>query len=148
MPRYIRGGEKMVMVLAEMNAKLKGAHLVRVGFLGNATYPGGTNVATVAAIQEFGAPAAGIPPRPYFRNMIARRKSEWPKILAQAIKQNDYAAEPALATLGEAVVGQLKQSILETNDPPLKPATVKRKGFSKPLIASSNLINSVDREVE
>jgi hypothetical protein len=42
----------------------------------------------------------------------------------------------------------LQQSIRDTNDPPLAQATIARKGFAKPLIDTSVMINSVDYEVE
>ena len=50
--------------------------------------------------------------------------------------------------MGEGIKGQLQQSIRDTNAPPLAPATVSAKGFAKPLIDSSNMINSVDYEVD
>lgn len=102
----------------------------------------------IAAIQEFGAPAAAIPPRPFFRNMVASKSDEWPDGVAQALVSSNYDAEKALGIVGAAIEGQLKQSIIDTNEPALKPATVARKGFDKPLIDTSNMINSVDSEVE
>jgi len=56
----IRGGDKFEAVLRDIADKLRDGGSVRVGFLENATYPDGKPVAMIAAIQEFGAPAAGI----------------------------------------------------------------------------------------
>jgi hypothetical protein len=102
----------------------------------------------IAAIQEFGAPSRGIPPRPFFRNMIKAKSGEWPKAIAALLKANNYDARRTLMLTGEAIAGQLRQSIVDTNSPPLKPATIKRKGFAKPLIDTSVMINSIDYEVK
>lgn len=143
----VKGGNKFADVLAALEAKLTSASKVRVGFLEGATYPDGKPVAMIAAIQDFGAPGAGIPPRPFFRNMIAAKKGEWPKAIADLLKQNGYDAAKTLEQTGAAIGGQLRQSIIDTNDPPLAPSTIRRKGFSKPLIDTAVMINAIDHEV-
>ena len=60
----VKGGNKFSKALQELAGKIKSGQSVQVGFLAGATYPDGKPVAMIAAIQEFGAPAAGIPPRP------------------------------------------------------------------------------------
>ena len=110
--------------------------------------PDGKPVAMIAAIQDFGAPSRGIPPRPFFRNMVRDKKGEWPKAIAGLLKANDYDAVKVLGITGEAIGGQLRQSIIDTNSPALAPSTVKRKGFSKPLIDTSVMINSIGHEVK
>lgn len=142
----IRGGDKLERKLAELTARLDKRGTLRVGFLENARYPNGTSVALVAAIQDFGAPRAGIPPRPFFRNMVAKKSKEWPGALANLLKAN--SVEVSLRLLGEGIKGQLQQSIIDTNSPPLKPATIARKGFAKPLIHTAHLLNSVDYNVK
>lgn len=143
----IRGGENVSRVLTQMADRLSRPVTVRVGFLENATYPDGKPVATVAAINEFGAPRAGIPPRPFFRNMIADKSHEWPAAVGDLLRENNYDVERALDLAGFAIAGQLRQSIQQTNSPPLAQSTIDRKGHSKPLIDSGNLYNSVDHEV-
>lgn len=120
---------------------------LRVGFLENAIYPGGTSVAMIAAIQEYGAPSRNIPPRPFFRNMIAAKAREWPAAIANLLRQNNMDAVRALDIAGAAIAGQLRQSIQDTNAPPLAPSTIRRKGFSKPLIDTGHMFNSIDHEV-
>lgn len=143
----IKGGDKLRQVLAQLGEVGRDKPLVRVGFLENATYPDGTPVAMIAAIQDFGAPRAGIPPRPFFRNMVADKQAEWGPALGKQLKANGYDARKALETVGDGIVGQLKQSIIDTNEPPLAPSTIRAKGFDKPLIDQGIMINSVDREV-
>jgi len=144
---YIQGGEKLQARLAEIGRNANKAATVKVGFLENATYPDGTFVAMIAAIQEFGAPSKGIPPRPYFRHMIAAKSNEWPDAIANLLVVNNYDAALTLAQAGDAVAGQLRQSIIDTNEPPLKPATIARKGSAKPLVDTGHLLNSIDYDV-
>jgi hypothetical protein len=143
----ISGGDKLEAALRQMVEKVSNPATLRVGFLEGATYPDGKPVAMIAAIQEFGAPNAGIPPRPFFRNMIKNKSDQWPEGVKNALIATNYDAEKALDIVGAAIAGQLRQSVIDTNDPPLKPATIRRKGFAKPLIDTSVMINSIDHEV-
>ena len=144
----ISGGQKLEEAMRELAEKVKKPAKLRVGFLEKATYPDGKPVAMIAAIQEFGAPVVGIPPRPFFRNMIAKKQGEWPEAIKNVLIQTSYDAEKALDIVGAAIAGQLRQSVIDTNAPPLKPATIRRKGFAKPLIDTSVMINSIDHEVK
>jgi hypothetical protein len=172
----IKGGDKFEHELRKIATLVSKPATLRVGFLEKAKYPDGTPVAMVAAIQNFGAPRARIPPRPFFGNMIARKKREWPKAVAGLLKAHGYDAAKALDEAGFAIAGQLRQAIVETNAPPLSPVTLmlrKMQGegvritrrqvgiaaarvaagestsgvSTKPLVWSSHMINSVDHEV-
>lgn len=145
----ITGGAKLERALAEIASQLGNGGTLRVGFLENARYPGGMPVAAIAAFQDFGTPNARfpIPPRPFFRNMVKAKSPEWGAAIAGLCRQYRYNVASVLGITGAAIQGQLKQSIIETNDPPLAPSTIRAKGFSKPLIDTSHMINSVDYEV-
>lgn len=168
----LSGGKKLEDALRKIGAGLGRGAVVRVGFLEGATYPvqtaasitkqraklgikavatrgrtGGKSVPMIAAIQEFGAPRAGIPPRPFFRNMIAEKKGEWPAGIAEQLRANDYDVVRTLDIVGAVIAGQLRQSIIETNTPPLAESTIRRKGFSKPLVDTGHMLNSIDHEV-
>lgn len=56
------GGDKLQAYLDRILARVKSAQAVRVGFLEGATYPDGTPVPMVAAVQEFGG-SMNIPER-------------------------------------------------------------------------------------
>lgn len=133
--------------LAGLASKLKTGDVVRVGFLEGSTYPDGTPTAMVAAIQNFGAPARGIPPRPFFSNMITDKGPHWGDELGKVLKAANYDGALALARMGERIAGQLRESINQTNDPQLSAITVARKGFAKPLIDTGHMWNSIAYEV-
>lgn len=143
----VKGGDRLSAELQRIAGAVSSAERVKVGFLSGATYPDGKPVAMIAAIQNWGAPAAGIPPRPFFSDMIQSKQHEWGPATGNLLVANGYDAAITLRLVGEAVAGQLRQSIQDTNEPPLAPSTIARKGHAKPLIDSGHLYNSVDYEV-
>lgn len=124
-----RGGDKLGAALREMAAKLSKAKTVKIGFLEGSTYPDGTSVPMVAAIQNFGAPRAKIPPRPFFTSMIQQKSPGWGKAIAVNLKANDYDAKLTLENVGVGIGDQLRDSIIETNEPALSPITVMLRGM-------------------
>ena len=137
-----------LIALREMAAKVGNPATVRIGFLENAKYPDGTSVAMVAAVNEYGRPSKGQPPRPFFRHMIADKQGEWPDAIANLLKANNLDAKKTLELTGAAIAGQLRQSITDLVSPPLAQSTIDRKGHSKPLIDTGHMLQSVDFEVK
>jgi hypothetical protein len=142
----IKGGAKLESALAEIARKVSRPASLNVGFLEGATYPDGTPVALVAAVQNFGSRT--VPPRPFFDQMVADHKDEWPKVLGNLLMQTKYDPVKALNLLGFAMRGELQKSIILAPGPPLAAATIKRKGFDKELVDSGHMLNSADWEVK
>lgn len=134
--------------LNKLSTKLGKGGSVKVGFLAGGTYPDGTSIPLVAAINEYGAPSRGQPPRPFFRRMIAAKSPEWPKAAAALLKSTGGDVDKTLALMGKEIKGQLIQSINDLVSPPLAQSTIDRKGFDKPLIDEAIMINSVGVEVK
>lgn len=148
MSNDISGGAGLQAALEKIARGLKRGATVKVGFLEGATYLDGTSVSLVAAINEFGAPSRGQPPRPFFRRMIAEKSKEWPAAVEANLAATNYDVVRTLELVGQGIAGQLRQSIVDLVDPPLAPSTVARKGSSKPLVDTGHLLASVDYEVE
>ena len=142
----MRGGDKFRQRLAELAAQAATAK-VRVGIIEQANYDGsdGESVAQVAFWNEYGT--ATIPPRPFFRNTIAEHKDEWPKQAATFMAANGGDVRQTLADMGEVVKGQIKMTIQDFREPPNAAATVKQKGFDKPLINKGTLWDRIECEV-
>ncbi len=138
------GGDRLNEYLAVMAKQVEKPGTLRVGFLEKATYPDGTPVALVAAIQNFGAPAMGIPPRPFFSNMIRSKSPGWGAAVAANLRATNYDATATLNLMGAGIAGQLSQSIDDTNAPPLAEATIAAKGFEKPLIDSGDMRRALE----
>lgn len=172
----ISGGEKLERKLEEIAKQVAKGGTLRCGFLENSTYPDGTSVAYVAAIQNFGAPARGIPPRPFFNKFIEDNSDQWGEQLARLLKMNDHDIEKAFNQMGMGMVGQLQTALIETNAPPLSKVTLLLRerfptgdyeaddvwaafadiaagvepsgGNGKPLVWSGHMLASVDYEVD
>lgn len=123
----ISGGEALEAKLKEIARKVANAATVRVGFLEDATYADGTSVATIAAIQNFGAPARGIPPRPFFSDMVEKESPGWGDSFATILTDTGYDVQTSLGLMGAEIEGQLRQSIVDTNAPANSPVTLLLK---------------------
>lgn len=119
---------------------------LQVGFINDATYPTGQKVAAVAFYNEFGT--SKIPARPFFRRMIASENPNWGEKLNGVLKATGYDLNQSLSMLGMDIEGALRQSIIDTNDPPNSVATIAKKGFNNPLIDTSVMIKSITSEVK
>lgn len=131
----LSGGDKMEAALARILARVERPGTLRVGFLESSKYPDGTSVAMVAAGNEFGAPGARIPPRPFFRPMIEAKSPRWGAALGAALKATDMNGTTALGMLGELIKGQLQASIKAVHSPELSPVTLMARqiaGNQKP----------------
>jgi hypothetical protein len=83
-----------------------------------------------------------------FPQMIAKESPNWAPRIARISKQTGFNGQRVLGIMGEDIKGGLQESINNFTDPPLSPVTIARKGFSKPLIDTSHMLNSITYEVE
>lgn len=146
----LKGGDKLTQALNEIAKNVSKASEVDVGFLENASYPDGKNVASIAAIQEFGAPKAGIPPRPFFRTMVEDKSPEWPEAVGNLLVANDYDAAKTLGQTGAAIQSQLQQSIIDTYAPPLSQITLmlrKMRAEDPDLVVTGKTVGEAARRV-
>lgn len=122
----VSGGDRLSAALKGLASKLEDATSVDVGFLPGSFYDEARTkpTALIAAIQEYGAPRVGIPPRPFFRNMIKKESGKWPKAISELLVSLDYDAAKTLDQVGQVVAYELQQSITDTNEPPLSPVTL------------------------
>lgn len=120
----IRASKGVEAALKQYADKITKAKKLKVGFLKGADYPDGTPVALVAAVQNFGSPKMGIPPRPFFTNMVKAKGPGWPAALGKILEANDFDSQKALELMGEGIRNQLEQSIIDTMEPALSPITL------------------------
>lgn len=121
----------------------------KTGWFETARYPDGTAVAYVATIHEFGTPR--IPARPFMRPAVADHGGEWLEALAEGAKASlngGPSPETVLEIVTLQAAGNVAEKIAAVTSPPLKPVTVKRKGFAKPLVDTGQMVQSVTGKVE
>ena len=123
-------------------------------------YDSMSEVARIAAWNEFGVPAKNapegakkafmefwhIPPRPFFRNAIDGCKEELQEFMdktAIAVEIGEITPRIAFERVGIFMENKIKKSITETTTPPNAPSTIKAKGSSHPLIDTAQMRNSV-----
>jgi len=137
-------------------AQAQARHIL-AGFLASAIYESGIPVAYVAAIMEYGCPAKNIPPRPIFGPTVDRCEATWRELakrLGQAVLQGKLTPDQALEQLGLAATGDLAETLINTNEPPLAERTIinreykKRRGFpvgslTKPLQESGYMLSQI-----
>jgi hypothetical protein len=112
----------------------------------------GISLVELAAIHEFGSPAAGIPERSFIRRTFEDDDGKQALIqflakLAKRVISGELTHLKALEVLGLWAEARVKSRVAKGIAPPNKPATIKAKGSSKPLVDTSQLINSVASEV-
>lgn len=125
--KIVDTSEKLKAYLKELAKKLETGNKLRLGFLEGATETRGgvvVSIPMIAAIQNFGAPAVGIPPRPFFDNFVKDYQDGWGPALAENLKLYDYDAAKALHAMGEGMKPQLQQSIVDMNSPELSEVTL------------------------
>lgn len=141
--------EKIKATLERVPEEFNGL-VAQVGFPSGKNYPDGTSVAYVATIQEFGAPEVNIPPRPFMRPTVAAKKDSWTKTIAKSIPrvvEGKMSAVDVLDLVGIQASADIQETISKVTSPPLKPATIQRKGSAKPLIDTGLMVASVRNAV-
>jgi len=121
----------------------------KVGWFESAHYKGGTPVAYVATIHEFGT--EHIPARPFMRPAIEQNGQQWLDLLGQGAKRvadGGFSARDVLELVALRAAGDVGKAIQAVTSPALSPITIKRKGHSKPLIDTGQMFQSVTGKVE
>ena len=110
--------------------------VAQVGFPSGFSYENGMTVAEVAAINEFGAPAAKVPARPFMTPTVKNYQKDWVKMVSKDVPKvalGKLTAFDVLDKLGRVAAMNMKEQITNTNYPPNAPSTIARKGFNAPL---------------
>lgn len=128
----------------ELKGLIKNKSL-EVGFFEVSKYENGVYVASVASFNEYGT--SKIPPRPFFRNAVAKNSNKWNDILTNELR-NSVDVELAYNRVGEVAKGDIVESIMQTNTPPNSPLTIAKKKSSKPLVDTSFMRSSVNYKVK
>ncbi len=111
--------------------------VAQVGIPKGPTYPsdrGGQPVAFVAAIQEFGAPEASIPARPFIRPAVNKDKSAWADYIGNNIIKvilGKTTADDVLYKVGSKAQLSIQESIKSIHEPALSPITVLLRKWRK-----------------
>ena len=129
--------------------RVKTPGIVDIGIIDAGNHvDGDLTVASIGFINEFGTET--IPERSFIRSTIHDKKKEviaLQKKLLKKISDGSMKVEAALGLLGEFMTDEITKKIVAISDPPNKPATIKAKGSSNPLVDTGQLKNSITYEV-
>lgn len=110
----------------------------------------GMNNATLAMIHEFGSPKHNIAQRSFLRVPLAQNQEKITTLAKEQVYKalsNETSVIRPLEEIGIFSSNLCKMAITDGLTPALKPATIKRKKSSKPLIDTGNLLNSITWEI-
>ncbi len=111
---------------------------------------GAFTVAQIAAVHEYGSEDGKIPQRSFIRDthdLNLQANLERLKRLEEHVLTGKLTQHQLLTYLGEVASKQMVSRINQGIAPALKPATIKRKGSSKPLIDTGQLKGSISFKV-
>lgn len=124
---------------------------VNIGIVSSSTaqHNSGMSMADLAALHEFGG--GNIPERPFMsQTMNKNDKTIGKKIRALYKKVLDKAIteDKALGLLGEFIKNKMRAEITGGDFTKNAPSTIAKKKSDSPLIDTSQLLNSIDWELE
>jgi hypothetical protein len=108
------------------------------------TQKAGLSVAEYAAKNEFGT--REIPQRSFMRTAFDENLALIEKAVAiqyGKVIDGDISLQAGLGIVGQVIVGLIQRKIRAITFPPNSPATIARKGSSKPLIDFGQMVKSV-----
>ncbi len=131
--------------------RLKKAH-VKAGFIGSQPHEGTSlTVAQLGSIHEYGL--GNVPARPFMGPAFLKNRERYFEILVTAYQEALRTNRPenfmrVLKLLGLKMSADIKAFIVSGEGmAPLAPSTIKRKGSTKPLIDTAQMLNSISFEV-
>lgn len=103
----------------------------------------------IAFIHEYGS--GPIPERSFIRSTFTNAPwlASFTAALAKKVVTDGMSLRQALSILGERSVAEVRRTVTEGAGvpPPLKPATIARKGSDRPLVDTGRLMNALSYEV-
>ena len=109
--------------------------------------PKQSNYMTTHPVAEGGYNVT-IPPRPFFRPLVAANHAAWGEKLNEAMHATRFNAEKSLKMVGLEVEGELRQAMRDLKSPANAKSTIRKKGFDDPLVDSGQMIASTSVNVK
>jgi hypothetical protein len=108
------------------------------------------SILDIAIFNEFGT--VHIPERPFLRSTFDAKREVFYRLafaLMRKVTADKLDAVDMLALVGERMVAEIKNTITRGAGvpPPNAPSTIERKGSSRPLVDTGQLLNSITYEV-
>lgn len=149
-----KGWDKLVELLKEVD---KEPPTVKAGLLAgkgaDTAHDGGLTNVELGIIHEFGAPAAGIPARPWVSAGFAKNQAKYQSHLKTGltkIYEGKMTPKRLLGLIGAEMAADIKNYVTAGSGvpPPLKPATIAAKGSDRPLIDTGRMVGAISWAID
>lgn len=145
-----KGYKKIIQSIKDL-----GVNGVNVGIASDKINKEGVSVAQYAYWNEVGVESKDgkgwkIPPRPFMRGWADSNKENIKQTMqsvAQAVSSGKIEAETAVERIGQYCQDGIKSYIRRGDFTPNSPATIEKKGSSRPLIDTGTMRNSIRYEI-
>jgi hypothetical protein len=127
-----------------------GGAFTKVGVQEGERRDDGTDLVTVAAVNEFGAPKKKIPERSFIRSTTDEQRPKVERIKQRILEKlvaRTSNIRIELGKLGAWMKAQIQNKIVRLKMPPNAPSTIAKKGSENPLVDKGQLHQSI-RHVE
>ena len=148
--KYVKDNKREQIKFEKRLRQLQKSPHVAVGILQNEPVANSFSIVDLATVHEFGSADGRIPQRSFFRSTLQSQKQKHLRLITQLQKLyivGKLSLKQALTQLGEAVRGDIVETISHGVDPKLEASTVKRKKSSQPLIDTGRLKGSITHQV-
>ena len=110
----------------------------------------GQDLATRAAVNEFGSDDGHVPERSFLRSTLDSNDRSYTELMADGIDRMLDGESPsaAFAPLTRTVVDDVKRTIDSGVDPANAPGTIARKGHGHTLIDSGDMRDAITARIE
>ena len=131
------GGGKLQITLRDMERRFRTAYAHAGTFDAESAKKG--------AINEFGDPGHGLPPRPFMATTFRRYYKKWLQTILTELRKSTATSRTALSVAGlEAATDicktlQSAPSLFKEN----RPSTIAKKGFDYPLLETGKMFKSI-----
>lgn len=142
-----RKSERYGAIFRPQHVQIRAGILEREG--GETHDKSGLTIVELGTIHEFGAPEANIPERSFIRAWFDESQKEIQAMMVgrfQIAMAGKATWEQVANQAAAWCAGSIQKRISKGIEPPLKQATIDRKGSSKPLIDTGVLRSSISAE--
>jgi len=143
-----RGWKRAMSNLGKLNEVVT---IVGLPFNGKTT--GGRTMSEVIKIgiqHEFGDPRLGLPRRSFVRATVDENQREIFSLQRSVVRRvlvPGFSARREMGHIGRSVKNMIKAKIMSGRFAPLRPATIRKKGHSRPLIETKQLFKTIQHKV-
>lgn len=136
------GKQQVEQALKDLAQRLKDDTRILVGVpKGAGSYEDGNNIATIAAVNNFGSEDGHIPARPFLAPAIDKGAPQYRRlaqVMLPKVLSGDMTMLMLMNKMGNLAQDHVKKEIIDLRTPANAASTIAKKGADNPLIDTGN----------